>query len=1070
MKVWTALLGAVLIQGCLLLKIQDNGYKDLVVAIHKDVPENLALLTNIQTIIREASPYLYRATRKRAFFRDVVIFIPDTWKENSTWGVSQKTFKQADVRIDSPHPLHGDTPYTFQPGQCREPGRYVHYTPNYILDHEVDRMRNWGDPSRVFVHEFAHLRYGVFDEYGSPPEYPHWYLDGDVIRPTGCTTEIKGTFNKDWEPCDPRQHTNGCVFMANNNGNSNASIMYMPHLDSIHDFCETNAADPGLRHNNLATNEQNRRCNGQGTWNIIRDHEDFLENNLPVELDDVTPRFHLVYDKKETREGVQTCGRRVVLLLDLSGSMRQNSRYFKLVQFADKFVKDVLPLGSEVGVVTFESTPSILIEMTYLATDEVKASLTARLPNDEDDYMGGTGIGQGLHKAVELLSSDGDTPEGGRIVLVTDGSENSGPNVATVLPDIVRASVVVHSVALSVAADAVLANLSAATGGLYSFYSEEENSTALDSAAVRLLPDVSVCDETETIELFRKGLALTSSMPYFTDSVQIDSTVGNDTFFTFTLPPNSDITVNVSDPAGVTYDRSSAEYSTDTVLNIVRLRFPLAKPGRWTFTVHSRSLVSGSDPNSVIVVVRSLPMVNRSPYEIETWLDTTTVNVAVSFPVVYTYVHIGYSPIINASVIVTVDRSPQPSVTLTLKDNGDVVDTRANDGVYSASFLEFTRNRRYSLQTSVSSIENQTVVMVSGNSGSEAYSIFQNTSRPVRMEPAEVFTRTASPGALDVTGYDRDVDMFAPNDISDLGVVSSDSEAFTVTLNWTAPGDDLDKGTADRYELRVGSSLKTLSQNFSTAQLIEEEDLHNSSLTPSSAGSEQRVVINVPRDWPYSAYAFGVIAIDDANLTSRVSNLQSVTFKYIRVQGEPKDTTPPGRITDLKLLHCDSVNETFTLSWTAPGDDEYNGTVSRYEMLVGETIFDMKTNYSNRRLVTRDEMTNGSILPLPAGKEQRMAVSLSRNESREIFVFAVQSYDKENLPSELSNFVRVSLTEQTCSIALKVVEEEEEEEEEEDLSWIGLAGGLAAAGVIVFVGIIMFVAIRWKIIRQKHVT
>ncbi|XP_046351105.2 calcium-activated chloride channel regulator 4A-like [Haliotis rufescens] len=1065
MKVWTALLGAVLIQGCLLLKIRNNGYEDLVVAIHKDVPENLALLTNIQTIITGASPYLYRATRKRAYFRDVVILIPETWTENNTWGESQKTFKQADVRIDSPHPLHGDSPYTFQPGQCREPGRYVHYTPNYILDHEVDRVRNWGDPSRVFVHEFAHLRYGVFDEYGSPPEYPHWYADGDVIRPTGCTTEINGRFLKDYEPCDPRQHTNGCVFMATNNGNSNASIMYMPHLDSSHDFCEKSAADPKLRHNGVANNEQNRRCHREGTWDIIKGHADFRENNFPVELDDVTPRFHLVYDKKKTREGVEACGRRVVLLLDVSGSMRSNSRYFKLVQFADKFVKDVLPLGSEVGVVTFESTPSILIEMTYLATDQVKASLTARLPKDENNYIGGTGIGQGLLKAVELLSSNGYTPEGGRIVLVTDGSEDEVPYVASVLPDIVRASVIVHTVAFGSAADTILANVSAATGGLYSFYSEEENSTALDSAAVRLLPDVSLCTKTETIELFRQGLVLTSSMPYFTDSVQIDSTVGNDTFFTFTLAAGTDIKVNVSDPAGVTYDRSSAEYSTDTVLNIVRLRFPLAKPGRWTFTVHSRSVVSGSGSTfePVTVVVRSLPMVNHSPYEIETWLNTMTVNVADSLPVVYTYVHTGYSPIINASVIVTVDRYPQPSVTLTLQDNGQVVDTRANDGVYSAVFLEFTMNQRYSLQTSVSSIENQTVVMTSGNSGSEAYSIFQNTSRPVRMEPAEVFTRTASPGALDVTGYDRDVDMFAPNDISDLGVVSSDSEAFTVTLNWTAPGDDLDKGTAARYELRVGSSLKTLSENFSTAQLIEKEDLHNSSLTPSPAGSEQRVVINVPRDWPYRAYTFGVIAIDDANLTSRVSNLQSVTFKYKRVQGEPKDTTPPGRITDLKLLHCDPVSETFTLSWTAPGDDEYNGTVSRYEMRVGETVFHMKTNYNNMRLVTSDEIINGSFLPLPAGKEQRMAVSLNRNGTREIFVFAVQSYDKVDLPSELSNFVRVNLTE--YSIALKVVEEQGED----DLSWIGLAEGLTAAAVIVLFGIIIFVAIRWKIIGQKHV-
>ncbi|XP_067667836.1 calcium-activated chloride channel regulator 1-like [Haliotis asinina] len=1062
MKMWTALLGAVLIPGCLVLKISNNGYEDLVVAIHKDVPENTDILTNIKTIISGASSYLYRVTRKRAYFRDVVIQIPETWTQNDTWRRSQKTFQQADVRIDNPHPLHGETPYTFQPGQCREPGLYVHFTPSYILDHDVNRISNWGDPSRVFVHEFAHLRYGIFDEYGYAPEYPTWYLDGDVIRPTGCTTEIDGRFMQSYKPCDPRLNTKGCVFVATSHGNSSASLMYMPHLESVHDFCETNAADPKLRHNSLANNEQNRRCNREGTWDIIKGHADFRTVNVPVDLYDVTPRYHLAYDKKETREGVRTCGRRIVMLLNTSESMRKNYRFFKLTQFADKFIKDILPLGSEVGVVTFASTASTLTQMIYLSSEEVKANLTARLPRDEEDYTGGTAIGLGLLKAVELLSSNGQSPAGCRIVLVVDGSETGNPQIASVVPDIVQASVTVHTVAFGNAADTHLAHVAAATGGMYSYYSEGDNSSILDSTATRLLPDLSLCSDAETTEIFSQGLALTTSMPYFTDSVYIDSTVGNNTLFTFTLAANTDIEVNVSDPGGEVYNRSSAEYSSDAELQIVRLRIPFAKPGRWNFTIHSRS-VTGSRLESVTVVVRSLPMVNRSPYEIETWLSTVTTNVTDTLPVVYTYVHRGYSPIINAYVKVTVDRSPQPSVTLTLKDNGQVVDARANDGVYSAVFLDFTTNQRYSMQTSVASVEHQTLIIISGNSGAEAYSIFQNTSRPVRMEPAEVFTRTASPGALDVTEFDSSVDMFPPNDISDLRVVTSDSGAFTVTLNWTAPGDDLNKGTAERYELRLGSSLRQLIENFSTAQLIETKDLRNGSLTPSPAGSEQRVVVNVARDWRNSAYSFGVIAIDDANLRSRVSNLQSVSFKHTRIQGEPKDMTPPGRITDLTLLHCDPVSKTFTLSWTAPGGDGYTGTVSRYEMWVGATIFDMKTNYHRMHLVSKDEIINGSILPLPAGKKQRIAVSLKRYGPREIFAFAVQSYDKAELPSELSNVVRVNVTE--YSTALKVIEDKEEE----DLSWIGLAEGLTAAAVITFFGIIIFVAVKWKIIGQKHV-
>lgn len=110
-----------------------------------------------------------------------------------------KWLQTADVLIDLPNPLYGNTPYTQQLGGCGEPGEKIHLTPNYVatigqqsnLDEfgtpgNIKNFQNddkvliksfWFLKGKVFVHEWAHLRYGVFDEYGTPghPKYPLFY-------------------------------------------------------------------------------------------------------------------------------------------------------------------------------------------------------------------------------------------------------------------------------------------------------------------------------------------------------------------------------------------------------------------------------------------------------------------------------------------------------------------------------------------------------------------------------------------------------------------------------------------------------------------------------------------------------------------------------------------------------------------------------------------------------------------------------------------------------------------------------------------------------------------------------
>ena len=40
--------------------------------------------------------------------------------------------KTADVIVDTPNPMHDDTPYTQQSGKCGEKGERIHLTTNYV--------------------------------------------------------------------------------------------------------------------------------------------------------------------------------------------------------------------------------------------------------------------------------------------------------------------------------------------------------------------------------------------------------------------------------------------------------------------------------------------------------------------------------------------------------------------------------------------------------------------------------------------------------------------------------------------------------------------------------------------------------------------------------------------------------------------------------------------------------------------------------------------------------------------------------------------------------------------------
>jgi hypothetical protein len=123
----------------LAIRLENNSYKDVIVAINRDVEEDASLLQAIKDLVTDASPVLYHATRKRAYFGEVTIVVPDTWEDKPDYvaASARETYRNAKVRIDPPSMIKGqEKNYAFVQTmkRCGIQGLSMHITPKRLTD------------------------------------------------------------------------------------------------------------------------------------------------------------------------------------------------------------------------------------------------------------------------------------------------------------------------------------------------------------------------------------------------------------------------------------------------------------------------------------------------------------------------------------------------------------------------------------------------------------------------------------------------------------------------------------------------------------------------------------------------------------------------------------------------------------------------------------------------------------------------------------------------------------------------------------------------------------------------
>uniref|UniRef100_A0A4W4HP12 Chloride channel accessory 1 n=1 Tax=Electrophorus electricus TaxID=8005 RepID=A0A4W4HP12_ELEEL len=742
------------------IRLVGNGYTDILVAINPAVPENDDLINRIKEIITSVSEYLFQALDNKVFFKEVKILVPPNWTNGTYERASTETYSKAKVLIDVPHPAFGDDPYTKQTKNCAEEGDYIHFTPNFLL---TDRLVDvYGPKGRVFVHEWAHLRWGVYDEYNNKKPF---YNDNG-IQPTSEVTgkwyELNNGFTQSCHiSAETGLPTEECEFFPDKLQNAKASIMYMQIIDSVRAFCQED------EHNRKAPNMQNEKCDNKATHTVIFQEsvdKDALGTLLPLQARPPDPQIRVL-----------SRGSRVVcLVLDVSGSMSVcNMKIILQKQASMIFLNQIIEEQASVGIVTFSTDAAILSGLTLIDGQSSRDTLIAKLPSTAG---GSTFICKGLLKGLE--------------VTYNSCTEN------------------LYSIQLycsKININVKLIFISIKIGGMFITANEAILSNQLVDAFSSLTSSNGNPTK-QKIQLESTGQIVSD---WFNGTVPIDGTVGNRTTFTVIYEKSSP-TVYFESPSSSVYNQKNA---TDTA-NTITLTVPgTAEAGDWKYSFFDKASTSQA---MSLTVTSQAARDDVPPIMVMAQMNQLTNNGNKPM-IVFAEVSQKYSPVLNTTVWAYLESDTGHSEKLQLLDNGAGADAFKDDGIYSRYFTKLKKGR-YNLKVRVA---NSGALYIPGYIVDGTVKL-NPPKPPTNVQPANVgsFTRTAT-GESFVVDVPVGVPLpnFPPNKITDL---SAEIQEDIVLLNWTAPGEDLDQGTDGVTIFRLRNNFSSVNQ-FNISALLPQE-------------------------------------------------------------------------------------------------------------------------------------------------------------------------------------------------------------------------------------------------------
>jgi hypothetical protein len=208
----------------------------------------------------------------------------------------------------------------------------------------------------------------------------------------------------------------------------------------------------------------------------------------------------------------------------------------------------------------------------------------------------------------------------------------------------------------------------------------------------------------------------------------------------------------------------------------------------------------------------------------------------------------------------------------------------------------------------------------------------------------------------------------------------------TVTLSWTAPGDDGTTGTAAVYDVRyLAGSTPIDAGNWAGATEASGEP------TPQAPGSFETFTVTGLTEG--QQYYFAMKTGDEVPNWSDVSN---------SVEATPADTVAPAAVTDLSSPS--NTETSVTLEWTAPGDDGDTGTADHYDIRYLQGTYNQTEFDADWASATID--TNAPDPQAAGGTDTTTIDGLATGAT---YTFALKAYDEVPNESPISNVVTLQV-------------------------------------------------------------
>ena len=575
----------------------------------------------------------------------------------------------------------------------------------------------------MVVHEWAKLRWGVFEEYGYPGDarFPMFFLKTtwdadtqiDTLKPNFCTnSEVEGEsvdVNTGGEcQVEPRSGLPdfSCYFLPRVDNLVTSSYMALPFLDSVTDFCDE--TETNLHQAEIPT-KHNLYCDGDSTWDVIMEHNDFAEGRNPTNpnIQDPTPIFRVVQSKSP----------KYVVLMDVSTSMETPScvpECADLIDVRSENLKNAVKRwltfevmdGTEVALVVFSDvrpqSPPLIFNMTAV-NDATRVEMIKAVDNME--FQGKTCIGCGIDRALNWPGALKGF-NGGVIILITDGRQEcetgeGNPEICKTIegmtPQVVERRTRVVTIAFGLEADPALEDLALQSGGKSYFIDDYSGPGSINDAFTGSLtyqPGDVLGESTTTVHQHDRQHVTAGEI--VKDFFDIDASIGREVNFQITI--NAVEGQDCQVPLTITLlkpdEGHNAEINGDTFVcnstnyKTYRHTITSAEEGRWVYQiVASEALLSISvkvesksrDPSTDPVMSRC--WISSDTQELDT---STNVKLAVVAEVSQ-----GSKKVVGARVEAVIERpvdsnnNPQPPIELELLDNGGGADKIKNDGTYS---------------------------------------------------------------------------------------------------------------------------------------------------------------------------------------------------------------------------------------------------------------------------------------------------------------------------------------------------------------------------------------------------